>query len=338
MASSNPQFPLWKHVDRTKPPKGAGGTATIKCHLCQAEWKGSYTRVKAHFMNIAKKGVDACPGDPDDPTRLPTVQREQQRADGVGKAHKQSSRPSRVVGSDNDESNEDEVPSDDQVHGDEHVPSKASKTRSNVTSNKRNKMCGGIHDMFDVKGREGVDLAIARFFLACGIPFNAARSPYFEQMVCAINDGPTGYKPPGYEKLRTVLVDKEKARLEKSMAPLKGSWYVDGCSIVMDGWTDCRNRPLINIIVSSVSGPYFLRAIDCTGQEKNAMFLKEQLCDAIAEVGPSNVVQVITDAAPVCKAAGVLVQKQYRLVTTILIYFFNLHFSLVTKNFLINAK
>ena len=55
--------------------------------------------------------------------------------------------------------------------------------------------------MFDVKGREGVDLAIARFFLACGIPFNAARSPYFEQMVRAINDGPPGYKAPGYEKL-----------------------------------------------------------------------------------------------------------------------------------------
>ena len=55
--------------------------------------------------------------------------------------------------------------------------------------------------MFNLKGREGVDLAIARFFLACGIPFNAARSPYFEQMVRSINDGPSGYKPPGYEKL-----------------------------------------------------------------------------------------------------------------------------------------
>ena len=55
--------------------------------------------------------------------------------------------------------------------------------------------------MFDLKGREGVDLAIARFFLACGIPFNATRSPYFEQMVRAINDGPSGYKLLVYEKL-----------------------------------------------------------------------------------------------------------------------------------------
>ena len=101
----------------------------------------------------------------------------------------------------------------------------------------------------------------------------------------------------------------------------------------MDGWTDCRNRPLINIIVSSISGPYFLKAIDCSGQEKNTMFLKEQLCDAIAEVGPSNVVQVITDAAPVCKAAGTMVQKEYRLVTNLIFYLYNFISLIFFSNF-----
>ena len=100
-------------------------------------------------------------------------------------------------------------------------------------------------------------------------------------MVCGINDGPQGYKAPGYEKLRTLLVDKEKSHLEKAMAPLKASWSVDGCSIVMDGWTDCRNHQLINIIVSSMSSPYFLTTIDCSSQEKNTMFLKDQLCDEV---------------------------------------------------------
>eukprot|EP00253_Pinus_taeda_P035891 PITA_35891 len=310
MSSASPQYPLWKYVDRQKPPKGAGGTATIKCTLCQLEWKGSYTRVKAHFMQIARKGVDACTGDPNDPTRLPSAQKEQQKADG--KASKEISRPSHNV-TENDDSNEEELPFDDEVEtGDEHVSVSTRASKSTTTQAHKKPKLGGLYDMFDVKGREGVDLAIARFFLACGIPFNAARSPYFEQMVRAINDGPQGYKAPGYENLRTVLVDKEKSRLERAMAPLKASWSVDGCSIVMDGWTDCRNRPLINIIVSSMSGPYFLRAIDCSGQEKNAMFLKDQLCDAIAEVGPSNVVQVIADAAPVCKAAGAMVQKEYK--------------------------
>ena len=100
MSSSNPKYPLWKYVDRQKPPKGSGGTATIKCNLCKLEWKGSYTRVKAHFMKIPRKGVDPCTGDPDDANRLPSAQREQQKADG--KAGKAISRPYHNVDENND--------------------------------------------------------------------------------------------------------------------------------------------------------------------------------------------------------------------------------------------
>eukprot|EP01018_Ginkgo_biloba_P029829 Gb_04337 [translate_table: standard] len=131
-------------------------------------------------------------------------------------------------------------------------------------------------------------------------------------MVKAIQGALSGYKPHGFEKLRTTLVDKEKGRVEEEVAPLKHAWSIDGCSIVMDGWTDICNRPLLNIIVSSTSGPYFFRAIDCLGKEKNTFFLRDVLSAAIDEVGISNVVQVITDAAPVCKAAGLLVQKKYK--------------------------
>eukprot|EP01018_Ginkgo_biloba_P007030 Gb_02764 [translate_table: standard] len=123
---------------------------------------------------------------------------------------------------------------------------------------------------------------------------------------------PSGYKPPGFEKLRTTLVDKEKSHVEEEVAPLKHAWSIDGCSIVMDGWTNIRNHPLLNIIVSSTSGPYFFRAIDCSRKEKNTFFLRDVLSSAIKEVGVSNVVQVITNVAPVCRVAGLLLQKKYK--------------------------
>ena len=129
-------------------------------------------------------------------------------------------------------------------------------------------------------------------------------------MVQAIINGPAGYKPPGSEKLGTTLIDKEKIRLEQLTAPMKRVWSREGCSIVMDGWTDARNRPLLNVMVTCSKGPYFFKAIDCSGQEKNAEFLHSQLCDSIEEVGASHVVQVVTDAALVCKAAGMMVQKK----------------------------
>ncbi|XP_057825358.2 uncharacterized protein LOC131037296 [Cryptomeria japonica] len=65
-------------------------------------------------------------------------------------------------------------------------------------------------------------------------------------------------------------------------------------------------------MVTCSKGPYFLKAIDCSRQEKNVEFLHNQLCDNIDEVGASHVVQVVTNAALVYKVAGMLVQKRYK--------------------------
>ena len=56
------------------------------------------------------------------------------------------------------------MPSNDEIHfGDRNVPSKSSKAIQ-LSSYKRPKIVS-IYHMFDVKGREGVDLVIASFFL-----------------------------------------------------------------------------------------------------------------------------------------------------------------------------
>ena len=131
-------------------------------------------------MQIPKMGVDICTGDSEDANTLTTAQSEQRRAEG--KAGKEISRPyhnPKDSVDENGDSDEDFNPSEDEVQfGDENVPSRASKSTTSQAHKKQK--VGGLFDMFDVKGRDGVDLAIARFFLACGIPFNAARSPYFE--------------------------------------------------------------------------------------------------------------------------------------------------------------
>ncbi|KAH9326223.1 hypothetical protein KI387_006401, partial [Taxus chinensis] len=64
---------------------------------------------------------------------------------------------------------------------------------------------------------------------------------------------------------------------------MKVTWVSHGCSIIMDGWTDIRHRPLINIIVSCKNGSYFLRAIDCSGKRKDAKFQYQILKDATEE-------------------------------------------------------
>ena len=82
----------------------------------------------------------------------------------------------------------------------------------------------------------------------------------------------------------------------------------------MDGWTNISKHPLINIIVTSTAGPFFLRAIDCFGKCKDATFQYELLRDAIEEVGADNVVQVVTDATIICRSTGLLIQSRYQYI------------------------
>ncbi|KAH9312316.1 hypothetical protein KI387_027351 [Taxus chinensis] len=125
-----------------------------------------------------------------------------------------------------------------------------------------------VVEMFDSKAREEADDAIGKFFYVVGIPFNAARSPYYKEAMAKVAKTGTSYVPPGDTKLRTTILDRNYSKVNLLMEEMKVTWVSHGCSIIMDGWTDIRHRPLINIIVSCKDGPYFLRAIDCFGKRK----------------------------------------------------------------------
>lgn len=77
-----------------------------------------------------------------------------------------------------------------------------------------------------------------------------------------------------------------------------------GVSVVSDGWTDIKNKPLINVIASNSRGSCFLYAEDFSGVEKTGEAIAEFLLKAIDEIGPRNVLQVVTDNASNCKEAG----------------------------------
>jgi hypothetical protein len=70
-----------------------------------------------------------------------------------------------------------------------------------------------------------LDLTIAFFFYLNFISFNVARSPIFIEMCRALTEGaPSGYVPPGSEKLRTTLLTKAKKEVEKMLEPIKSTW------------------------------------------------------------------------------------------------------------------
>jgi len=154
-------------------------------------------------------------------------------------------------------------------------------------------------------------LFIAIFYFV-GVPFNLARNPnYIAAFKFLANTDLGGYVPPGYNKLRTTLLQHEKINVERLLQPFKSTWSTKGVTITSDGWTDAQRRPLINFIAITEGGPMFLRAINSEGEVKRKEYIAEKLIAVIEEVGAKNVVQVVTDNAANCKGAGMIVEQKY---------------------------
>jgi hypothetical protein len=59
----------------------------------------------------------------------------------------------------------------------------------------------------------------------------------------------------------------------------------------------------------------FFKVVDTGGETKDAAYIFEQLIDCIREVGANSVIQVVTDSATICKAAGMLVEQEFSWIT-----------------------
>ena len=64
-------------------------------------------------------------------------------------------------------------------------------------------------------------------------------------------------------------------------------------------------------MVSSPNGPALLKAVDALGKYKDAQYMAELFIKVIEDVGVESCVQIITDNAPVCKVAGMIVEAKY---------------------------
>ncbi|PWZ40492.1 hypothetical protein Zm00014a_028394 [Zea mays] len=269
--------PLWRYAEiLERTGKGLGGNVRIRCRLCNHVWNGSYSRVKAHLLKIPGFGVKFC--------RVVTVHVLEQLKAEVAAASVVANRT---------------LPRD--------IPLP-------VEGNEKRKRRGvsAIESSFNLDVRRQLDELIARMFYTGGLPFNLARNPYFRKaFMFATNNPIGGYVPPSYNKLRTTLLVQERTHVERMLQPLKETWSSKGVSIVSDGWSDAQRRPLLNFLAVTEDGPMFLRAINTEGISKTKEYIAEKMLAVIDEVGAQNVVQVITDNAANCRAAGIIVEQKH---------------------------
>jgi hypothetical protein len=149
-----------------------------------------------------------------------------------------------------------------------------------------------------------VDMQWALWFYECGIPFNAAAARQFQIAVEATAQFGSGYKPPSPHLLREPLLQDAVKQTSTMREDHKHAWKHYGCTLMSDGWTDRRGRHLINFLVNSPEGTYFLESVDASSEVHDAFMLADLLEKKVEDIGKENVVQVVTDNGANYKAAG----------------------------------
>ncbi|KAL6497142.1 hypothetical protein OROGR_029071 [Orobanche gracilis] len=131
--------------------------------------------------------------------------------------------------------------------------------------------------------KERVNMHIANFFYENGIPFNA---------------------PPTYHDLRVPLLEKAKKETDKLRERHEKAWKQYGCTLMSDGFSDRKGRHLINFLVNSPKGTFFLGTVDASSRVQDARMLTTLLDEQIDLIGREHVIQVITDNGSNFKAVG----------------------------------
>ena len=158
--------------------------------------------------------------------------------------------------------------------------------------------------------RHYVDVQWALFFYECGVPFHAAAARQFEVALEATAQYGSGYEPPSQHKLREPLLWEYVGLTSKMRVDHERAWKHYGCTLMSDGWTDMKGRHLINFLVNSPEGTYFLESVDASGEVHDAHMLADLLEKRIEGIGKDKVVQIITDNGANYKAAGKLLMDR----------------------------
>ncbi|XLU41322.1 hypothetical protein S245_036136, partial [Arachis hypogaea] len=156
-----------------------------------------------------------------------------------------------------------------------------------------------------------VKLGLARWIIDARIPFNAIQSPYFQPALDGVAAIGPDFKRPSYDEMRVHLLADLKKECQFLVEGYRSSWKRTGCTLMADGWTDQRQRSLINFLVYCPAGMSFVKSVDASDMIKTADTLFKLFAEVIEWVGSSNIVHVVTDNAANYVYAGKLIHEKY---------------------------
>ncbi|CAL8167815.1 unnamed protein product [Prunus armeniaca] len=149
------------------------------------------------------------------------------------------------------------------------------------TRAKQRTIKGMIRNSAEVLGRY-----CSKFFILENVAPQKASSPHFKNMIAAAQQAGQGVATPSPYEIKHKYLDMEHTDMQAYVEKVKVDWGVYGCTIMSDGWTGPTRLSIINFM------------------------------DVIKEVGPSNVVHIVTDNGSAFVKAGQMMMERYPIYWT----------------------
>lgn len=129
--------------------------------------------------------------------------------------------------------------------------------------------------------RDQAHECIYQFFYEADIAHNTVTLPSFELMLEAVGDFGRSLKGPSAYEMSGPFLQKAKKKVEDSLKNHKEQWALTGCSLMTDAWTDKKGWGVMNIVVHSAYGVYFLESVDCSSVKKNGQIALNLLTNGL---------------------------------------------------------
>jgi hypothetical protein len=272
--------PEWTEVTILQELEKAGGNFQVKRGHYELVFWGGATRIRGHFLGQVACGIKKC-------TKCPQALKKQLQ--DIDQAKREQETQKRKV-QDLDEA------AAALLQG----PTKKQST---------------LKVAFGKQDKSKVDALRGRAFYGNGLSFRMINDPDFKAAIEAIADFGENHKLPSLVSLCTTLLDKEKVSVAAELKSFMASARSNKATITSDGWSDTRNRPLLNVLMVTPKGEKFLESVDASGDTKDADFIAQVVGKAIEDVGAETVVQVCMDSAAVCKATGRKLEARFPHIT-----------------------
>ncbi|XP_042465666.1 uncharacterized protein LOC122048129 [Zingiber officinale] len=284
----------------------------VKCILCGKVMSGGVYRIKEHVAHIMGN-VSACPkSSKDDQAKCRNAINEGKMKKRNKKIEEESLRSDVNIRKDIDvdefqESFGTMKPSRTLGPMDKFSSVINPETSLNLAKSKREQ---SINDALFKERTSLVKEYVCRWAYEAGVSFNAVDRDSFKVMMEAVGQFGPGFKPPTRYEMSEPYLKKEVDRIKGLLKTNEEEWKLNGCSIMTDAWSDRKRRSIMNLCVNSRFGTVFLSSKESSDETHTSQLIYEYVEQCIQQVGPENVVQIVTDNASNNMGAAKLLKEK----------------------------